>query len=115
MDAKYLGMPATPRNGKVVEVNALWYNALKILESLANKFEGKNIADKYKKMAEDTRKSFNTKFYNKKRKCLYDVLGDSKIRPNQLFALSLTYPVMDLNLKKMSCRSFRRKVYCQTD
>ena len=100
MDAKYLGMPATPRNGKVVEVNALWYNALKILESLANKFEGKNIADKYKKMAEDTKKSFNEKFYNKKRKCLYDVLGDSKIRPNQLFALSTSYPVMDLNTEE---------------
>ena len=100
MDAKYLGMPATPRNGKVGELNALWYNAIKIIESLANKFEGKNIADKYKKMAEDTRKSFNTKFYNKKRKCLYDVLGDSKIRPNQLFALSLTYPVMDLNTEE---------------
>ena len=97
MDAKYLGMPATPRNGKVVEVNALWYNSLKILESLSNKFEGKNVADQYKKMAEKTRKSFNEKFYNKKRKCLYDVLGDSKIRPNQLFALSVTYPVMDCN------------------
>ena len=100
MDAKYLGMPATPRNGKVVEVNALWYNALKIIESLANKLEGKNIADKYKKMAEDTKKSFNAKFYNKKRKCLFDVLGDSKIRPNQLFALSLSYPVMDLNAEE---------------
>ena len=97
MDAKYLGMPATPRNGKVVEVNALWYNALKILEDLANKFEGKNVADVYKKMAEKTKKSFNEKFYNKKRKCLYDVLGDGKIRPNQLFALSLTYPVIDCN------------------
>ena len=95
MDAKYLGMPATPRNGKVVEVNALWYNALKILEDLANKFENKNTAEVYKKMAEKTKKSFNEKFYNKKRKCLYDVLGDSKIRPNQLFALSLTYPVID--------------------
>ena len=97
MDAKYLGMPATPRNGKVVEVNALWYNALKILENLANKFEGKNAAEVYKKMAEKTKKSFNEKFYNNKRKCLYDVLGDSKIRPNQLFALSLTYPVIDCN------------------
>ena len=38
--------------------------------------------------------SFETKFYNKRRKCLYDVLGDNKIRPNQLFALSLTYPVL---------------------
>ena len=95
MDAKYLGMPATPRNGKVVEVNALWYNALKILESLSTKFENKNVASIYKDLAEKTRKSFNEKFYNKKRKCLYDVLGDSRIRPNQLFALSLTYPVMD--------------------
>ena len=97
MDAKYLGMPATPRNGKVVEVNSLWYNALKVLENLANKFEGKNTAEQYRKMAEKTKKSFNEKFYNKKRKCLYDVLGDSKIRPNQLFALSLTYPVIDCN------------------
>lgn len=95
MDAKYLGTPATPRNGKVVEVNALWYNALKILEDLANKFETKEVSKIYKKMAEETKKSFNEKFYNKKRKCLYDVLGDSKIRPNQLFALSLTYPVID--------------------
>ena len=97
MDAKYLNTPATPRNGKVVEVNSLWYNALKILENLANKFEGKTIAEVYKKMAEKTKKSFNEKFYNKKRKCLYDVLGDNKIRPNQLFALSLTYQIMDLN------------------
>ena len=95
MDAKYLDMPATPRNGKVVEVNALWYNALKILEELANKFENKNIANVYKNMAAKTKKSFNEKFYNKKRKCLYDVIGDNKIRPNQLFALSLTYPVMN--------------------
>lgn len=95
MDAKYLNMPATPRNGKVVEVNALWYNALKILENLANKYENKNVAIKYKKVAEKTKKSFNEKFYNKRRKCLYDVIGDSKIRPNQLFALSLTYPVID--------------------
>ena len=100
MDAKYLGMPATPRNGKVVEVNSLWYNALKILESLASKFEGKNASEVYKKMAEETKKSFNAKFYNKKRKCLYDVLGDSKIRPNQLFALSLTYPVIDCDTEE---------------
>lgn len=97
MDAKYLNMPATPRNGKVVEVNALWYNALKIMQELSEKYESKQAADKYKKMAEATRKLFNEKFYNKKRKCLYDVLGDSKIRPNQLFAISLTYPVLACN------------------
>lgn len=100
MDAKYLGIPATPRNGKVVEVNSLWYNALRVLENLASKFEGKNAATVYKKMADDTKKAFNEKFYNKKRKCLYDVLGDSKVRPNQLFALSLTYPVMDCDTEE---------------
>ena len=97
MDAKYLNTPATPRDGKVVEVNALWYNALKIMEELSSKYEGKEMSKTYKKMAEDTKKSFNEKFYNKKRKALYDVLGDSKIRPNQLFALSLTYQVIDCN------------------
>ena len=97
MDAKYLNTPATPRDGKVVEVNALWYNALKIMEELSSKYEGKEMSKTYKKMAEDTQKSFNEKFYNKKRKALYDVLGDSKIRPNQLFALSLTYQVIDCN------------------
>ncbi len=97
MDAKYLNMPATPRNGKVVEVNALWYNALKIMEELSSKYENKEISKTYKKMAEETKKTFNEKFYNKKRKALYDVLGDSKIRPNQLFAISLTYPVVDCN------------------
>ena len=48
-------------------------------------------------MAENTKKSFYEKFYNKKRKCLYDVLGDSKIRPNQIFSLSLSYPVIEPN------------------
>ena len=97
MDAKFLNIPATPRNGKVVEVNALWYNALKIMEELSAKYEKKEVSKQYAKMAEDTKKSFNEKFYNKKRKALYDVLGDSKIRPNQLFSLSLTYPIIDCN------------------
>ena len=97
MDAKYLNMPATPRNGKVVEVNALWYNALKIMEELANKYENKEVSKEYSILAEKVKKSFNNKFYNKKRKALYDVIGDSKIRPNQLFALSLTYPVLECN------------------
>ncbi len=97
MDAKYEGHPFTPRNGKVVEINALWYNALKIMENFAETFEGKDEAKIYKEMAEDTKIAFNNKFYNKRRKCLYDVIGDGKIRPNQLFSLSLTYPVIDAN------------------
>ena len=85
----------TPRNGKAVEINAMWYNALKIMQELALKKGEKEKAKKYEKMANKTKNSFETKFYNKRRKCLYDVLGDNKIRPNQLFALSLTYPVLN--------------------
>ena len=95
MDAKYDGKAITPRNGKVVEINALWYNALRIMADLENKIGKKANSKQYKELAERTKSSFNEKFYNKKRKCLFDVIGDSKIRPNQLFALSLTYPVID--------------------
>ena len=100
MDAKYKGFAATPRNGKPVEINALWYNALMIMSELTKKFVkiGKKIeSKKYEDMAEKCKDSFIEKFYNPKRKCLYDVLGDKRIRPNQLFALSLTHPVIDPN------------------
>ena len=95
MDAKIGSYVVTPRNGKAVEINAMWYNALKIMEKLTEKFDTKKKANEYKRMADKCKKSFNEKFYNKRRKCLYDVLGDSKIRPNQLFSLSLTYPVLN--------------------
>ncbi len=97
MDAKYAGIAVTPRNGKAVEINAMWYNALKIMQELAIKNKENEKATKYEKMAKKCKNSFEDKFYNKKRKCLYDVLGDKKIRPNQIFALSLTYPVLDAN------------------
>ena len=97
MDAKIGDFVVTPRNGKAVEVNSLWYNALKIMEELTILLRGKAEAKKYGELAKKCKKSFNEKFYNKRRKALYDVLGDSKIRPNQLFALSLSYPVIDVN------------------
>ena len=95
MDAKIGDFVVTPRNGKAVEVNAMWYNALKIMEEITTLMRGKEEAKRYTELAKKCKKSFNEKFYNKKRKCLYDVLGDSRIRPNQLFALSLSYPVVD--------------------
>ena len=70
MDVKIGEYAVTPRNGKAVEINSLWYNALKIMEELAGKFKTKNEASKYKKMANECQKSFKEKFYNKKRKCL---------------------------------------------
>ena len=96
MDAKIGDYVVTPRNGKAVEVNSLWYNALKVMEEVTILTKERLEAKKYGDLAQKCQKSFNEKFYNKKRKCLYDVLGDPKIRPNQLFALSLSYPVIDV-------------------
>lgn len=95
MDAKIGDYVVTPRNGKVVEINSLWYNALRTMEILAKKFNEKNISEVYKKMAKKHQKVFEEKFYNQSKKSMYDVLGDGKIRPNQLFAISTTYPVIN--------------------
>ena len=97
MDAKYDGVAITPRNGKAIEVNALWYNANCIMAELTKKLGHffNFQARKYKELAERCKISFCNRFYNERTKCLYDVLGDPKIRPNQLFALSLTHPVLD--------------------
>lgn len=94
MDAKIGDFAVTPRNGKVVELNALWYNSLKTMEYLAKKFGDKELAELYKKQAKNHQKVFEEKFYNQSKKSLYDVLGDDKIRPNQLFSISTTYPVI---------------------
>ena len=98
MDAKYGNFAVTPRNGKAVEINSLWYNALMIMAELTKQYAriGKKIeSKKYEELAQKCQKSFIEKFYNPKRKCLYDCIGDNKIRPNQLFALSLTYQIIE--------------------
>lgn len=97
MDAKYGGIAVTPRNGKTVEINSLWYNANKIMADLTPKMGNRLKTKKYKELAQNCKRSFQDKFYNKRKKCLYDVLGDSRVRPNQLCALSLTYPVIEPN------------------
>lgn len=100
MDAKYKNFISTPRYGKVVEINAMWYNALIIMSKLTKKFGGlgKKIAmKKYEEMAEKCKNAFEKKFYNPNKKCLYDYIGNDEIRPNQLFALSLAYPVINPN------------------
>ena len=96
MDAKIGDYVVTPRNGKQVEINSMWYNALMIMIELGKKFEeDKELISEYRKLAKKAKESFNEKFYNKKTKCLYDVIGDEKIRPNQLYALALSYPILD--------------------
>lgn len=100
MDAKVGNFAVTPRNGKAVELNSLWYNALKIVANLAKKYNDEKKHDEYEKLAKKVRVSFNKKFYNEKNKCLDDVIGSEEIRPNQLFALATTYPVMILSNEK---------------
>ena len=93
MDAKVGDWVVTPRHGKPVEIQALWYNALRVMEQLADKFNDKANRKLYKVMAERSRKSFNELFWNEEAGCLYDVVNgeerDGSIRPNQIFAVSL--------------------------
>ena len=100
MDAKIGNFVVTPRNGKAVEINSLWYNSLMIMAELSEKFADKKTNKFCLSLAEKCKKSFTKKFYNKDKHCLYDVLGDDKIRPNQLFSLSLTYPVIEPKSKQ---------------
>ena len=99
MDAIVEGKPITPRDGKAVEVQALWYNALKIMELLANKFNEKSEAEEYVQMAEKTRKSFVEEFWNLEKDCLFDVVSelgkDGSLRPNQIFAVALDFTMLD--------------------
>lgn len=97
MDAKIGNIVVTPKNGKAIEINALWYNALKIMESFANLYKEKELSKKYAELAKKCKESFIKKFYNKKRKCFDDLVGDNSIRPNQLFAIGLHYPVVEPN------------------
>ena len=100
MDAKVGNIAVTPRNGKAVEINSMWYNANMIMANLTLRIGDLLQIKKYKDLAKKCKKAFEEKFYNPKTKCLYDVLGDGKIRPNQLFALSLTYPIIDVDSER---------------
>ncbi len=99
MDAVVDGRAVTPRAGKAVEIQALWYNALRTMKLLADRFGENSLAEKYDSMAEATKESFNMKFWNAERHCLFDVLSDSvcddSLRPNQLIAISMDFSVLD--------------------
>jgi predicted glycogen debranching enzyme len=100
MDAKVGDWVVTPRRGKAVEINALWYNALRILESWCRQADDLESAQKTAVRAETTLRSFNARFWNEHRGCLYDIVDGEKgddpaLRPNQVFAISLDYPVLE--------------------
>jgi predicted glycogen debranching enzyme len=98
MDAKVGDWVVTPRRGKPVEIQALWYNGLCIMEELARKFDDEAGQKRYRNMATVASWAFNRLFWNEKLSCLYDVVNggppDPSIRPNQIFAVSLTHSML---------------------
>lgn len=99
MDVKYKGWVVTPRQGKAVEINALWYSALRTLAEFASDLGKADEAEQFEAEAQQVKTAF-ARFWNPETKCLYDVLDtpngdDPTIRPNQLFALSVAHSPLD--------------------
>ncbi len=102
MDAKVDDWVVTPRRGKAVEINALWYNALCLLAKWLRENRDEISAQRYDEQAERARVSFNRRFWFAEGGYLYDVVdvdggasNNSSCRPNQIFAISLDHPVLD--------------------
>ncbi len=100
MDAKVDGWVVTPRRGKAVEINALWYNALRLLAGWLREERGEEAAQPFAEHARRARDSFNRRFWSEERGHLLDVVDgeggdDPALRPNQIFAIALRHPVLD--------------------
>lgn len=98
MDARVGDWVVTPRIGKPVEINALWYNVLRIMNYLFSELDGteeKNYLGKSRRVLE----SFNTQFWNEHQGCLYDFVNGAErnddLRPNQIYAVSLPFPLLE--------------------
>lgn len=99
MDAKVGDEVITPRHGKPVEIQALWYNALRIRAEIAERFADPQGAIFWSRLAERVEQRFNQLFFYEAGGYLYDVVdadgrGDASLRPNQIFALSLPFPLL---------------------
>ncbi len=100
MDAKAGDWVVTPRRGKAVEINALWYNAIRLHSDWLRQFGSSEQADRLQTKVDQTHRSFNDRFWFAEGGYLYDIVdgeagNDDSLRPNQLFAISLTHPALD--------------------
>jgi predicted glycogen debranching enzyme len=100
MDAKVHGWVVTPRRGKAVEINGLWYNALRLLAEWLRQERGDKAASPWDKHAARAKASFNRRFWHSNGGYLYDVVDgehgdDPALRPNQVLAIALRHPVLD--------------------
>ena len=133
MDVRVGDVVVTPRHGKPVEINALWYNALKVMENLSKYMEEDQKVQKkseiYSELAKRVKKSFRKKFWNSKEECLYDVITvleegskkgkkkekrevpDDTIRPNQIYAISLPYTMLPIEKEKKVVQKVYEQLY----
>lgn len=114
MDAKVGDWVVTPRIGKPVEIQALWFNALRVMAELAAKFGEADNAKRFSSLAERAKESFNRQFWNDAAGCLYDVVNgetrDASIRPNQIFAASLAHSMLDNERAKQVVSAVEREL-----
>ncbi len=115
MDAKYGEEVFTPRTGKPVEIQALWYNALETICELARRFRDKKGRRRYEKMSSSARKSFNSEFWYGEGGYLYDVIDgerkDASIRPNQIFAVSLKHSMISMYKAKQIVQIIEKELF----
>lgn len=113
MDARVENRPVTPRQGKPVEINALWHAALCLMAEWAREL-GDPMADQFGSEAVEVQTSFRDKFWNAERRCLYDVLGDDgavkQLRPNQIFAISLGNGLLEQSRQQDVVRIVEREL-----
>ncbi len=115
MDAKVGDLVVTPRMGKPVEIQALWYNALRTLEQIARRFNDDKTAAHCRAIADGTRASFNGLFWDEQAGGLYDCLSDegepdTSIRPNQIFAVSLPHQLVTGERARRVVETVRREL-----
>ena len=98
MDAKVDDWVVTPRRGKAVEINALWFNALKLMERWAGECRPGRASD-FARRSDQVERAFNERFWFSRGDYLFDVVddnggGDARFRPNQIFSIALPHPVL---------------------
>lgn len=112
MDVRVGDILPTPRHGKPVEVNAYWYNALRIMEKVS---AGLGKPGDYGAMAEKARESFRNRFWMEEKHCLKDVVSggkaDNQIRCNQIWAVSLPFTMLDREQELQVVETVFEKLY----
>ena len=127
MDVRVGEILPTPRHGKPVEINAYWYNALRIMEALGRKAKVDGCGPDYGALAEQVKRSFTEKFWDEERGCLKDVLpamdakkasaetdsahAQDQIRCNQIWAVSLPFTMLDRKKERQIVETVFEKLY----